>query len=186
MATSFLLCSSLSSPLVSHPLLSFYGLPSASSNPFVFPFFLSNSIHGYRCQYCLETLPHASERLLQIQRYKPPGKRLSLPDGYEAVNGRATEGADRRSLGLERHSFGRREPFSRRGFCIMWLANSIPQLFLVNRFCILNIEKSNTSTCEPIVIFFSLLLPFFSCHNTSNLETKMGKETPKAILCKCT
>jgi len=51
----------------------------------------------------LETPSHASKRLLQVQRCKLPGKRLSLLDEHEAINGRATGGADRRSLGLKRH-----------------------------------------------------------------------------------
>ena len=155
MATSFLLYSSLSTPLVSHPLLFFYGLPPASSNPSASPSSPSNSIYSYRYQCYLETPSHASKRLLQVQRCKLSGKRLSLLDEHEAINGRATEGADRRSLGLKRHSFGRRGPSGRREFCIMWLANSMLQLPLVNRFCILDIEKSNTSAYEPIVIFFS-------------------------------
>ena len=34
---------------------------------------------------------------------------------------------------------------------MMQLANSVPQSPLVNRFCVLDIAESNTSTCEPIV-----------------------------------
>jgi len=131
----------------------------------------------------LETLPHASKRLLQVQRCKLPGKRLSLPDGHKAVNGRAIEGADRRSLGLERYGFGRREPSSRREFCIMWLANSMLQLPLVNRFCILDIEKSNTSVCEPIVIFFSPppSPPFSPATTPATWRLKWEKRLPKQL-----
>ena len=38
-----------------------------------------------------------------MQRHKPSGKGLLLPDGHKAINGRTTGGADRRSLGLKRH-----------------------------------------------------------------------------------
>ena len=38
---------------------------------------------------------------------------------------------------------------------MMQLANSVPQSPLVNRFCVLDIAESNTSTYEPIVAPFS-------------------------------
>ena len=32
----------------------------------------------------------------------------------------------------------------------MWLAKSVPQSLLVNRFAVLNIEEVNIDICEPI------------------------------------
>ena len=152
MATSFPLCSNPSTSLVSYLLLSTCSSSLASSNPFTFVFSSSNPIYGYRYQYYLEALPCISKRLLQVQRHKPSGKGLLLPDGHKTINGRTTGGADRRSLGFERCSFQRREPSGRGGFCIIWPVNNAPQFPLINRFCILNIEESNTSICKPIVI----------------------------------
>ena len=119
--------------------------------------------------------PCTSERLLLVWRCKPPGEGLLPPYGYKATNVGAMGGADRRSLGFERCSFRRKGPSSREGFCIVWPANSILWLPLVNRFYVLDIEESNTSACKPIVT----LLP---CCNTSNPETKMEKETSEVTL----
>jgi len=38
----------------------------------------------------------------------------------------------------------------RGGFCIVQPANSMLWLSPVNMFCVLHVEKSNTSTCKPI------------------------------------
>jgi len=34
--------------------------------------------------------------------------------------------------------------------CLAWPAKSVPQLLLVNRFTVLDIEEVNTDICEPI------------------------------------
>ena len=38
----------------------------------------------------------------------------------------------------------------RGGFCLAQLAKSAPQLLLVNRFTVLDVEEVNTDICEPI------------------------------------
>jgi len=44
-----------------------------------------------------------------VQRHKLPGEELPLLNGHEAANIGVMKGADRRSLGFERCSFGRKE-----------------------------------------------------------------------------
>jgi len=39
---------------------------------------------------------------------------------------------------------------SRGGFCLVWLAKSVPQSLLVNRFSVLNVKEINTDIIEPI------------------------------------
>ena len=41
-------------------------------------------------------------------------------------------------------------PYSEKGFCLARPAKSVPWSLLVNRFTVLNIEKTNTDTSEPI------------------------------------
>ena len=61
----------------------------------------------------------------------------------------------------------------------MWLVNSMPQLLLVNRFYILDIKKSNTSTCEPIIISSP---PSFSLAATpATWRPKWKKRLPKQL-----
>jgi len=59
-------------------------------------------------------------------------------------------GADRGSVSIKRYSSGRRNLSSgRRGFCIAWLAISMPWS-PVNKFTVLTIEDPNTIDSELI------------------------------------
>jgi len=57
--------------------------------------------------------------------------------------------------------------YSRRGFCLAWLAKSVPQSLLVNRFFVLNVED-NTDIIEPI-----------NTPLTSTLDRKALSQKPK-------
>jgi len=59
---------------------------------------------------------------------------------------------------------------------MIWPVNNAPQFPLINRFCILNIEESNTSICKPIVTPFS---SFATISMTQRLKWK--KRLPKQL-----
>jgi len=83
-------------------------------------------------------------------RQKPSSPRLSPPHGCPSIYLRATGGADRGSVCIERYSSGRRNlPSRRRGFCVRRLAISAPWL-PVNKFTVLTIEDPNTIDSELI------------------------------------
>jgi len=69
------------------------------------------------------------------------------------------------------------EPSGRGEFCIVQPANSMLWLSPVNRFCVLDVEKSNTSTCKPIAI----LLLSFSAATLVTQKPKWEKKLPKQL-----
>lgn len=103
-------------------------------------------INGYRCRCHQKNLVAASERLLSLQRYQLLSPGLPPLSGHETVNNRVVEGTDWRSVSFEGFSFQGRGTSSRGGFYVEWPAKSALQSLSLNRFSVLVVEESNTST----------------------------------------
>ena len=119
-----------------------------------------------------------STRVLLVRRDQPPRKGLPPPLRCLEVNHGAMGRIDQRFDSLERCS--RRKgswPLPRGGFCLVWLAKSVPQSLLVNRFAVLNVEEVNTDICEPIDT-----PPLCSGQDSPVSEAQMGKETTQTTL----
>ena len=112
----------------------------------------------YGCRHSPESMLPTSMRVLSVRRGQPPHKGLPLPLGHLKADHEAMGRIDRRFNGFEGCSRGRGSRLcSREGFCLVRPAKSVPQLLLVNRFTVLNVEKEvNTDIREPIDAF----LPF--------------------------
>jgi len=110
---------------------------------------IRRNTYGYG--HCPEDVPCTSARMLSMRRAQPSCKGLSPPSRCLKVNRRATGRIDQRLDGLERCS-------SRRGswllpgggFYLAQPAKSVPQLLLVNRFAVLDVEEVNTDVRKPI------------------------------------
>jgi len=90
-------------------------------------------------------------RILLVQRGQPSCKGLSSLLGHPEVNCRTKGGINQRLDGSKKCSRGRGSVLlPGGGFCLVWLAKSVPQSLLVNRFAVLNIEEVNIDICEPI------------------------------------
>jgi len=111
-----------------------------------------------------------------MQRHKPSSLRLFPPHKRPLIYLRATEEANRRSVGIERCSSGRKNLSSgRRKFCIVQPVISVPWS-PVNKFTVLTIENSNTIDSELIdVLPLTLLVPAPLC------KPKWEKRLPQLL-----
>ena len=156
----YMLCPSSIDPSLDTPLSSNNSAPCSIQ---------ALSAYTHRCRHSPENMLFTSTRMLSVWRGQLFREGLLLLLRRLKVNCRTKERTDWRLDSPEGYSRGRGNLLcSRKEFCLVQLAKSMPWSPLVNRFTVLNIEEVNTDICEPI--------------NTSSLSTpdrKLLSRKPK-------